>query len=38
MANLSLSKRGFKKGANPFMKLKDDSPIKLDPKSMMKLG
>ena len=38
MANLSLSKRGFKKGANPFIKLKDDSPIKLDPKSMMKLG
>lgn len=38
MANLSLSKGGFKKGANPFIKLKDDSPIKLDPKSMMKLG
>lgn len=38
MANLSLSKGGFKKGANPFIKLKDDSPIKLDPKSLMKLG
>ena len=38
MANLSLSKRGFKKGTNPFIKLKDDSPIKLDPLSMMKLG
>jgi len=38
MANLNMSKRGFKKGTNPFQKLKDDQPIKLDPKSMMKLG
>ena len=38
MANLNLSKKGFKKGENPFRKLKDDQPIKLDPKSMLKLG
>jgi uncharacterized protein involved in tellurium resistance len=37
-ANLNMSKKGFKKGSNPFQKLKDDQPIKLDPKSMMKLG